>query len=102
MTRARWSCSLTRTIATRSHSPATEYTSEMPSMSAMACPASAISSISHAISTTALTIPVPFGLRSLPFQDHGHALAARDAQGREPEDVRLVAHLVGEREHDAC
>src|SRR4026209_2000955 len=72
----RSSCSLTRTIATRSNSPATDETSETPSMSAIAWAASEISSISHWISTTAWTV-----ISSGPFEDDGEPLPPRDAEG---------------------
>src|SRR6266540_4814218 len=96
-------------MATRSHSPATEYTSEIPSMPAMAWAASGISSISHWISTTALTMEVSFRgaarriperSSSAPLEDHCHSHAARDAQRGQPQRVALLAHLVSAGEHD--
>src|SRR5256885_14528822 len=95
MTRARSSCDGTRTTATRSYSPATEYTSETPSMSAIAWAASGMLSISHPISTTALTI------RSGPLQDNGHAHAARDTERGESQRRVALAQLVGARQDDA-
>src|SRR5438132_14408576 len=89
------SCSETRTMATRSNSPATEYTSVTPSCSAMACAASGISSISHCTRTSAWTI------RSGPLEDDGHAHAAGDAQGGETEAEASRSQLVGRGQHDA-
>src|SRR3954462_8501938 len=86
-TRDNSSWSLTRMITTRSYSPATEYTSETPGMSAMAWAASGISSISHCTSTTALTIvrSLQFARVSGPLEHHGHAHATADAQRAECE-----------------
>src|SRR5688572_14771983 len=96
MTVARSSCSATRTMATRSNSPATEYTSDTPGISAMAWAASGISSISHWIRATAWTV-----IRSGPFEHDREALPAGDAQGGEAERRTSFAHLVGERQQDA-
>src|SRR5262245_7178915 len=103
ITVARSSWFRTRTIATRSNSPATEYTSETPSRSAIACAASEISSISHSISTTACTLtagPSP-RRRSRALQHHGQPLPTRDAQRGEPEARIPGTHRVGERQQDA-
>src|SRR5215207_1172213 len=95
ITTARSSCSATRTIATRSNSPATEYTSETPSMSAIAWAASGISSISHWIRTTAWTLTEdPLDA----FEDDGQPLAAGDAERCQAEREPAFAELVGQRE----
>src|SRR5436190_2230596 len=68
-------------------------------MSAMAWAASGISSISHWIRTTALTMTAgsyPLG----PFEGDGHAHAPRDAEGGEPQGIALLAHLVRTRQYD--
>ena len=57
MTSAIWSNSRTRTIAIRSTSPATEYTSLTPSMSAISCATSGIRSDSTATMTIAVITP---------------------------------------------
>src|SRR5262249_36258169 len=89
-------------ITTRSYSPATEYTSDTPGMSAMAWAASGISSISHCTSTTALTIcPFPWSEPSGPSDPHGHAPPAADAQRAQREGEVAFAELVGGRQHDA-
>src|SRR6266542_3524823 len=73
----------------------------MPSMSAMAWAASGISSISHWISTTALTMPRSYRVRgSAALQGHGHAHAAGDAQRSQSERIALLPHLVRAGEHD--
>src|SRR3972149_7391575 len=97
ITVARASWAATRPIATRSNSPATEYTSDTPSISAIAFAASGISSISHWISTTAWTDNVT----SAPLQDDGEPLPARDAERSETERPAELPHLVAEAEDQA-
>src|SRR5438034_5165181 len=85
-------------MATRSNSPATEYTSDTPSTSAIACAASPISSTSHWIRTTACTLTGRPS--SCPLEDDGESLPAADAQRREPQGGSGCPQLVRQRQDD--